>query len=194
MSSSLPVLDPEAKRQDRVEPSSDLLLYRRMYRQWETSQVLIEYCYVFCETSSRSTVGRAIGVAVHSTVWLCFVAVEYEGRAPSVQRSEPSSAFGKLQAARPAEIDPVAATPVHDAQEDRFAVGASDHGSRRVDVDLDPADRIGRTAVPARGLGRGHLHREDLSQQTADRVAVELQLGLQHRHPPPVAPKRSVLT
>ena len=52
MSSSLPVLDPQAKRENRVEPSFDLLLYRRMYRHWETSEVLIDYCDVFCETSS----------------------------------------------------------------------------------------------------------------------------------------------
>src|SRR5216684_4180028 len=44
-------------------------------------------------------------------------------------------------------------------------------------------------------LGHGHLHGEDLAQEAADRVAVELHVRLLRGHAqPPVAPKRSVLT
>src|SRR6266446_829286 len=116
--------------------------------------------------------------------------------------SEGPLRLGKLQTARAAQVDPVAARPAHDPHEDRFAVGAAHDGARRVHVDVHPTDRVDRAAARARRLGGGHLHRKDLAQQAPNGVAVELHfapcarpaLSLVDAHVhPPVAPNLSVL-
>src|SRR5439155_138543 len=87
------------------------------------------------------------------------------------------------------------AAAADDANEHLAARRTAHHGARGVDVHVHTADGVDRAASSARTLGAGHLHVEDLRQQPADRVAVQLQVGLfdSHRRQPPVAPKRSVL-
>src|SRR5260370_27011029 len=102
---------------------------------------------------------------------------------------------GKLQAAPPRHVDPVPAAALHDLHLHVVARGASHHYTRRMEVDDNLSNHVHLAAVCARALGHGHLHCEDLPQEAADRVAVELHVGLLRAHAqPPVAPKRSVLT
>src|SRR5260370_3267686 len=102
---------------------------------------------------------------------------------------------GKLQAAHPRHVDPVPAAALHDLHLHVVARRASHDDAGRMEVDDNLSDHMHLAAVCACALGHGHLHGEDLAQEAADRVAVELHVGLLRRHAqPPVAPKRSVLT
>src|SRR5882672_8344634 len=99
---------------------------------------------------------------------------------------------GELQAPGAPQVDPVAAGPSHDAHQDLLAARAADDHAWSAQVHVDPADRVDGATARARGLGCGHLQREDLAQQAANRVSVHLRFSCFHRHPP-VAPNLSVL-
>src|SRR6266851_5531741 len=88
----------------------------------------------------------------------------------------------ELQAADPGQVQPVPAAALHDPHLDLAAGRASNDHAGRIHVDLDLTDRMHLLAARARALGGCHLHREDLAQQAADRVAIELQIGLLHGH------------
>src|SRR5947207_1707785 len=107
-----------------------------------------------------------------------------DGRSPSPLAGEggPARSGGpdgglrlrKLDAAHPRQVDPITPRAADDPHQDRFAARTAHDRARRVHVDVDPADRIDRAAAGACRLGGGHLHREDLTQETPDRIAVEL--------------------
>src|ERR1700716_1776748 len=99
---------------------------------------------------------------------------------------------GELQAPRASQVDPETAWPAHDPHEDLLATRAANHHARSAEVNVDPPDRVHRATARAGALSGGHLHGEDLAQETSDRVSVHLRLSCFHRHPP-VAPNLSVL-
>ena len=49
---------------------------------------------------------------------------------------------GELQAAHPAQVDPVPTAPLHHAHKDLLTVGAADDDARRLDVNVDPSHRV----------------------------------------------------
>src|SRR6266550_4208068 len=113
-------------------------------------------------------------------------------RLPSVAAGPALLGSGELQAARSPQVDPVAARPAHDAHQNLLAPRAADDNAGGVKIDVDPTYRVDGATARARALGGGHLHGEDLAQETSNCVAVNLRLSCFHRHPP-VAPNLSVL-
>src|ERR1700674_4018086 len=98
----------------------------------------------------------------------------------------------ELEATRSSHINPHAAAALDNSHQNVVARWTPDHSAWRVEVNVDAADNVHRATACASAVRGSHLCSEDLSQQTCDRVTVELQLRLLHA-PPPVAPNRSVL-
>src|SRR3712207_1707416 len=99
----------------------------------------------------------------------------------------------QLHQPRAAEIDPVALRPVRHPDQRFAAAGTADDRAYRRGVDQSRAYRADPVAVGADHFSRGHLEGEDLSEDAASGITVEVPVVSGHVLPP-LGPKRSVLT
>ena len=99
----------------------------------------------------------------------------------------------QLEAADALQVEPDAALAADDPQEHGVAARAARDRPGGLGVDGERADLPYGSARAARRAGDGQVSDEDLAEEAADGVAVELQVGALHAHDP-LGPNRSVLT
>src|SRR6202022_4136927 len=88
----------------------------------------------------------------------------------------------EFEASDPAKVEPVAAAALDELHLHRTARWTSHDDARCIHVHDNLTDRMHRAAGRAGAHGGRHFHSEDLPQESADRIAIELQVGLLHGH------------